>query len=115
MLRVKAGIWDKQKEFIQFHLQIQTVVPAPPESALSGPLPNSAASWRLAVAQSNPHVAMLMATRDYLPALDPPYKPALGPNYTVCRPDGTQHVIKHDLFSKKVLAITDVLSFLRAR
>ena len=30
MLRVKAGIWDKQKEFIQFHLQIQTVVPAPP-------------------------------------------------------------------------------------
>ena len=75
---MKKGVWEDQKKYITFHLKIAAVEPGPAESGLSGrssaPLANTVASWRGSVAQSNPHIAMLTATRDYIAALDPPYR-----------------------------------------
>ena len=106
---MKKGVWEEQKKYITFHLKIAAVEPGPAESGLSGrssaPLANTVASWRGAVSQSNPHITMLTATRDYIAMLDPPYRQALGWQYTVYLATGTQHVVKHDFFTKRVTPV----------
>jgi len=81
----------------------------------SGQVPNAGLSWKVALAQVNPQIALLTSTRDYSMVLDPSYKRARYPAYSNYCPDSTQHVVAHDYFAKKVAPIQDVLSFLKAR
>ena len=84
-------------------------------SARSSGQANSGAHWKGVLSQSTPQLTLLLSLYGYSKMLDPGFKKALRPAYTIYCPDKTQHVLTHDYFTIKVAPIQDVVSFLRAR